>query len=305
MHARPCSCARVADSGWPPTVGAERSLSDSGEDRPGHAPELDEDERKNAQEEQSLDARTTHEVIRLEGEREMERSNAALAWSGLAAGLAMGFSLVAQGVLHHALPDAPWRPLVVSLGYSVGFLIVILGSQQLFTENTLRVVVPLLSRRDGGTLGNVARLWAVVLAANLVGAAVFALVAARTEMFSAETRHAFTELSRKAMEPDFGLTLLRGIFAGWLIALLVWMMPAARTAHLWVIVIVTWLVGAAHLSHVVAGSVEAFYLAALGEQGWGQALGGYALPSLIGNVLGGTGLVAALNHAQAGTGARA
>ncbi|HEV3050768.1 MAG TPA: formate/nitrite transporter family protein [Longimicrobium sp.] len=279
-------------------------MSETSENRPGYAPDLDEDERKNAQEEQSLDAKTTHEVIRLEGERELERSNAALAWSGLAAGLAMGFSLVAQGVLHHGLPDAPWRPLVSSLGYSVGFLIVILGSQQLFTENTLTVIAPLLSRRDGKTFRNVARLWAVVLIANVVGALVFGWVAARTEVFNAEIRHSFTELSRKAMEPDFGLTLLRGIFAGWLIALMVWMLPAARTAHLWVIVIVTWLVGAAHLSHVVAGSVEAFYLAALGEQSWGEALGGYTLPSLIGNALGGTGLVAALNHAQAAAGGR-
>ncbi|HEV3049841.1 MAG TPA: formate/nitrite transporter family protein [Longimicrobium sp.] len=270
--------------------------------RPGHAADLDEDERKNAEEEQSLDAKTTHEVIRLEGERELERSNGALAWSGLAAGLAMGFSLVAQGVLHHALPDAPWRPLVVSLGYSVGFLIVILGSQQLFTENTLTPMVPLMAKRDGKTLRNVARLWGVVLAANLVGALIFAWVAARTHVFDAETRHAFTELSRKAMEPDFGLTLLRGIFAGWLIALMVWMLPAAKTAHVWVIVIVTWLVGAAHLAHVVAGSIEAFYLSALDEQPWGESLGGFVLPALIGNVLGGTGLVAALNHAQAVTG---
>lgn len=279
-------------------------MSETHDGRPGYAADLDEDERKNAEEEQALDAKTTHEVIRLEGERELERSNGALAWSGLAAGLAMGFSLVAQGVLHHALPDTPWRPLVSSLGYSVGFLIVILGSQQLFTENTLRVIVPLLSRRDGRTLGNVARVWAIVLATNLVGALIFAWVAARTEMFNAETRHAFAELARKAMEPDFGLTLLRGIFAGWLIALMVWMLPAAKTAHLWVIVIVTWLVGAAHLAHVVAGAVEAFYLSALGEQSWGESLGGFVLPALIGNVLGGTGLVAALNHAQAVTGPR-
>src|SRR5688500_14314153 len=175
-------------------AGMERIVSDPRDDRPQHGPELDEDERKNAREEQALDARTTHEVIRLEGERELERSNGALAWSALAAGLAMGFSLVAQGVLHHALPDAPWRPLVASLGYSVGFLIVILGSQQLFTENTLRVVVPLMAHRDGKTLRNVARLWVVVLLANLAGALIFAWVSARTELFDAETRHAFTEL---------------------------------------------------------------------------------------------------------------
>lgn len=294
-------CFRKASTG-----ATERTLSDhsADEDRPGQTPDLTEDERKTAEEALPLDARTTHEVIRLEGERELERSNGALAWSGLAAGLAMGFSLVAQGLLHHGLPDAPWRPLVSALGYPIGFLIVMLGSQQLFTENTLRVMVPLFARRDGEALRDVARLWAVVLAANLVGAAIFALVTARTEMFGAEHRHAFAEISRKAMEPDWGLTVLRGIFAGWLIALMVWMIPAARTAHLWVIVIVTWLVGAAHLSHVIAGAVEAFYLAALGEQGWGQALGGFVLPAFIGNAIGGTGLVAAVNHAQVVSGAR-
>lgn len=275
---------------------------DRDDDRPSYAANLSADERENAREEQSLDAKTTHEVIRLEGERELERSGGALFWSGLAAGLAMGFSLVAQGLLHAHLPDAPWRPLVAALGYSVGFLIVILGSQQLFTENTLRVVVPLLARRDGRTLGNVARVWTIVLLANLLGALVFAFVIARTELFDAQARHAFAELSRKAMEPEFGLKVLRGIFAGWLIALMLWMIPAAKTAHLWVIVIVTWLVGAAHLSHVIAGAVEAFYLAALGEQGWGDALGGYVLPALIGNAIGGTALVAALNHAQATAG---
>jgi formate/nitrite transporter FocA (FNT family) len=277
---------------------------DEVEERPGHAPQLDEAEQKKAEEEQSLDAKTTYEVIRQEGERELERSNSALAWSGLAAGLAMGFSLVAQGVLHRYLPDAEWRPLVSSLGYSVGFLIVILGSQQLFTENTLTAVTPLLTRRDGRTFANVARLWAIVLVANLLGALIFAVVAARTEVFDAETRRAFTELSEKAMEPEFGLKVLRGIFAGWLIALMVWMLPAAQTAHVWVILIVTWLIGAAHLAHVVAGATEAFYLAASGRQGWGESLGGFVLPALLGNVLGGTTLVAALNHAQAVSGER-
>jgi formate/nitrite transporter FocA (FNT family) len=279
-------------------------LADRDEELPGHAPRLDEAQRKQAQDEQSLDAKTTHEVIRQQGERELGRSNPALAWSGLAAGLAMGLSLLGQGVLHAHLPDAHWRPLVGSLGYSVGFMAVILGSQQLFTENTLTAIAPLLARRDRHTLGNVARLWAVVFAANMVGAFLFALVAARTEMFSPELRHSFAELSREATSMGFGTTLLRGIFAGWMIALMVWMLPAAKTAHVLVIIIITWLVGAAHLSHVVAGAVEAFYLVADGEKGMGAALGGFVLPALIGNVIGGTLLVASLNHAQAVAGER-
>lgn len=281
-----------------------RPQPDDEHDEPDHAPRLSGAEEKKAEEEQSLDAKTTHEVIRRQGERELERSTGALAWSGLAAGLAMGFSLVAQGVLREFLPDAHWRPLVTSLGYSLGFLIVILGSQQLFTENTLTAITPLLARRDGRTLRAVARLWGVVLLANLAGALAFAWVAARTEAFSPGARHAFAELSREATEPGFGLVVLRGIFAGWLIALMVWMLPAAQAAHVWVIVMVTWLVGAAHLSHVVAGAVEAFYLVALGERSLGESLGGFVLPALLGNVVGGTTLVAALNHAQAVAGER-
>lgn len=271
---------------------------------PADAPRLSEAEQESVEELQRLDAKTTYEVIRMEGERELERSTGALAWSGLAAGLAMGFSPATQALLHSHLPDTEWRPLVAALGYSAGFLIVILGSQQLFTENTLTAVTPLLARRDRGTLANVARLWAVVLLANLVGALAFAWVAARTELFAPEVRDTLAELSRRAVSPEFGLIVLRGIFAGWLIALLVWMLPASETAHVWVIVIVTWLVGAAHLSHVIAGAVEAFYLSALGEQGWGTSLGGYVLPALLGNVIGGTALVAAVNHAQAVAGER-
>jgi formate/nitrite transporter FocA (FNT family) len=260
--------------------------------------ELEPHQRRKAREEESLDAATTYEVVRHEGELELSRSTAALAWSGLAAGLSMGFSMVGQGLLHRYLPEAPWRPAVASFGYSLGFLIVILGSQQLFTENTLTPVVPLLARREPGGLRDLARLWAVVFAANLAGTFLFGWVAARTAAFDVETRAAFREIALQAVEPRFGTLLLKGVFAGWLIALLVWMLPASQTAHFWVILSITWLIGAAHLSHVVAGSVEVFYLVARAELGIGQALGGFVLPALIGNVLGGVSLVAALNHAQ-------
>ena len=103
-------------------------------------------------------------AVAMEGEEELGRPTSALAWSGLAAGLSMGFSLVAEGLLRSRLPDAPWRPLVAKFGYSVGFLIVVLGRQQLFTENTLTPVLPLL-QAQGPRHGcsNLLRLWAIVL----------------------------------------------------------------------------------------------------------------------------------------------
>jgi len=166
-------------------------------------PELEEKEKKKADEEESLNASITYEVIRREGETELERSPQALAWSGLAAGLSMGFILVAEGLLRSHLPDAPWRPLVAKLGYSVGFLIVILGSQQLYTENTLTPIVPLLTRKSGEMLGRVLRLWAIVLVTNLVGTIVFAWVLARTTLFDPEVHVAFLGVASEALRGEF------------------------------------------------------------------------------------------------------
>src|SRR3954471_16055913 len=148
-----------------------------------------------AEEAKSLDAKTTYEVVRREGLEELDRATSALAWSGLAAGLSMGFSFLAEALLRSHLPDAEWRPLVAKTGYSVGFLIVIIGSQQLFTENTLTPIVPLLSDKTRDRLRNVGRLWTAVLAANLIGSLLFALALGRLAVVEPEMRHALSDLS--------------------------------------------------------------------------------------------------------------
>ena len=237
-------------------------------------------------------------AIEKEGEKELERSNSALAWSGLAAGLSMGFSMVTQALLTHHLPDAPWRSLIAKLGYSVGFLIVVLGRQQLFTENTLTVILPLLQKPGRRVLLNVLRLWAVVLGANLVGAFAFAWVAGHSSVFEPEIRAVFAELGQKVTSPGFGTILLRGIFAGWLIALMVWLLPYAETARIWVIILISYVVSLGDFSHVIAGSVDALYLVVTGERTFADFLGHFLAPTLLGNILGGVTLVAVLAHAQ-------
>jgi hypothetical protein len=169
-----------------------------------------------------------HETIRAEGESELERTVPALLLSGLAAGLTMGFSLVAEGLLRTHLPDAPWRDLIAHFGYTVGFLIVVLGRQQLFTENTLTPILPLLYHRDTVTLGRVARLWAAVLVANVVGTWIFAEVIAHTEVFTPEAKTAFREISQKSIAHPFATTVLKAIFAAWLIALMAVAPPGRR-----------------------------------------------------------------------------
>ena len=255
------------------------------------------DEHK-ADEEEQLNADVTYEVVRRQGEQEMKRSSSALAWSGLAAGLSMGFSFVTQAILRSHLPDADWAPLVSKLGYAVGFLIVVLGSQQLFTENTLTIVVPALSRRSMATAADVARVWAIVLVTNLIGAHLFALAAARTTVFAAKTHEAFGVIGRQSIDGPFGTIFLQAIAAGWLIALMVWMIPGAEGAKFWVIVVMTWLVGAGGLAHVIAGSTDVLYLVFTGELPWTTYAGRFLTPTLLGNTIGGVALVACLNHAQ-------
>ena len=243
-------------------------------------------------------AAVLHEAIRVEGELELHRPASSLAWSGLAAGLSMTFSLVAMGLLHAALPDAPWRKLVDSAGYVVGFLIVIIGRQQLFTENTLTPVLPALGNRDVRTFGRVLRLWGVVLLANVVGAAIGAWAVARAGVFHADVQAAFGAVAREAIDGSGVVHLTRGVFSGWLIALLVWMLPGVESSRVLVIAILTYLIGLGGFSHVVAGSVEVAYAVVTGVTTLGDAIARFFLPTLAGNVIGGVALVAALNHAQ-------
>jgi len=257
-------------------------------------------------------AKVVYEAIRKEGEEELARSTSALAWSGVAAGLSMGFSLLAQGLLRQYLPETRWAPLVIRLGYSLGFLVVVLGRQQLFTENTLTAIIPLLAARAGGGSGqgarvvNVLRLWSVVLAANLLGAFAFAAAVAKSGAFPEELRSAFDAISLPVMQQGALVNLLRGVFAGWLIALMVWLLPVARSSRLAVIIIITYVVGLGELTHVVAGAVEVFYLPFRGEARFLQVVTRYLGPALLGNVIGGITLTTALNHAQvtAGEGQR-
>jgi len=211
----------------------------------------------------------------------------------------MGFSLVAEGLLRAHLPETHWRPLVAKLGYPFGFLIVVIGRQQLYTENTLTAVLPFMHGPSGDKFLKLLRLWAVVLVANLAGALIFAWVAGKTDAFRPEFKAAFSAIGREAQEGGFWLVILRGVFAGWLIALMAWLIPASpKSSEVILITVLAYVVGLAGLPHIIAGSVEVLYTVSTGETSWAAYLGGYMLPTLIGNTAGGVALVAWLNHAQ-------
>jgi formate-nitrite transporter family protein len=273
----------------------EKKHSADGQQEQGGSSDPETEEAENRQ---APSGTIVYKAIFKEGSDELERPSSALFWSGLAAGLSMGFSMVAEGLLQSRLPETEWRNVITTFGYSIGFLIVILGRQQLFTENTLTVILPLLQRKDLKTLANVGRLWLVVLIANILGALAFAAVAAHSPVFEEHTRQTFAQLGHEAMAAPFATTLLRGIFGGWLIALMVWLLPFAETSRVLVIIIVTYLVGLGHFSHVIAGAIDTLFLVVSGAAGVGEWFIRFFLPALLGNIIGGVALVAVLNHAQ-------
>ncbi|SFI40099.1 formate/nitrite transporter family protein [Albimonas pacifica] len=260
---------------------------------------LDRQERQLVEEHSEVPSEVVYEAIRRAGLHELDRPVSGLWWSGVAAGIALSLSVLAEGALHSLLPDQPWRPLVAAFGYSIGFLVVVQARMQLFTENTITPILPVFLNPGWTVLGRLLRLWAVVLAANLAGCAVAAGVMSLPEVVSAEIAQGVHEIATGYAELTAAEQFLRGIPAGFMIAAMVWILPRQDGAgEILVIVLLTWTIAATEMSHVVAGSTKLFLLAFAGELELGAALLDDTAPALAGNVLGGTGIFSALAYAQ-------
>jgi len=247
---------------------------------------------------ENLSAKQVFEVIRREGEEELARPNRSLLWSGVAAGLMISLSVLGEAILRTYLPDAEWRHLIENFGYSLGFLVVILGRMQLFTENTISTVLPVMQAPTRAHFSRVAILWSIVLLANLIGAFIAAAAFAHTAVIPAELLPAIEELSRHATGFAAFEGFQRAIPAGVLIASIVWMLPESDGFGFFVILVFTWLIAAGDFTHVVAGSVEMAFLMVQGLLPVHDAAFGFFLPVLAGNILGGTLIFALLALGQ-------
>ena len=239
-----------------------------------------------------------YEIVRRLGDEEMDRPVTSLWWSGTAAGLSISFSLLAQGILQAHLPAGPWTVLVVSLGYSVGFLMVVLSRQQLFTESTVTAVLPVMADFTRTNLWRLARLWSVVLLANMAGTLIAALLCTFTPVLTPELKAAMLDIAGQILNHSWLEMLFRAIASGFLIATMVWLIPSAEAAQFHVIVVITYLIAAAGFMHIVAGSVEAFFLVLNGQLGVLPMATEFFIPVLLGNIIGGTALFALIAYAQ-------
>jgi len=239
-----------------------------------------------------------YEIVRKRGDEEMARPATSLWWSGIAAGLSMSFSLLTQAILLTHLPDEPWRFLVTSAGYPVGFLIVILGRQQLFTENTITAVLPVMKHFTAHNVARLARMWTIVFLANMIGTLFAAYFCTLTPVLSPELRDGMLQISAEVMKNGWVAMFFKAISAGFLIATTVWLIPGAEGAKFWVISLFTFLIGAGGFAHIVAGSFETFMLVADGQLDVLTMLGGFIVPTLLGNIVGGSALFALISYAQ-------
>ena len=248
-----------------------------------------------------LSAKQIHDNVLGSAETELHRRMGPLLYSAVAAGLTIGLSFLASAFLRMQGHEESTKHLLATAGYPLGFIFVVLSRNELFTENTLEPVIPLLHRHDGYTLRSVGRLWALLIIGNMIGALAFALLLAHTDMVPERMRHDMLELTRKATELGFGLTFYRAIFAGWLLAALTWMLAATseRITQVLLIIIATAPIAAFEFSHSIAGSVEAFYRAGVGDASWVDMVVNFTVPALLGNAVGGVTVVTLLNFGQA------
>ncbi|HUF75227.1 MAG TPA: formate/nitrite transporter family protein [Longimicrobiales bacterium] len=251
-------------------------------------------------------AKTSEEILAeeiVQGLAELRRRAPGLLLSGFSAGLDVGFSVFFMGILLTLLdPGASplFTRLMLANMYSVGFIFVILGRSELFTEHTTLAVFPVLGGH--ASLGQLGRLWGLVYVANLVGAAVFALfvttLGPRMDVISVE---AFGEISQDLLRHDSGTIFMSAVAAGWLMGLLSWLVTASQEtlARVFVVWLITAGIGFAGLHHSIVGSVEVL-AGVLTSADTGLAdFGRFLLWSTLGNVVGGVALVAALKYSHA------
>jgi formate/nitrite transporter FocA (FNT family) len=228
---------------------------------------------------------------------ELKRPLLGLMFSGLAGGITLGLTGIAVASMRATVGDGGWQQLVAYLIYPIGFIAVIIGRQQLFTENTLYPVVLVLDERKH--VVSTLRLWGVVFVSNIAGAVLFSALCIYTTALRPEIQAKLVELGDQAAPGSFGHLFWSGVVGGWLIALVAWMVSAShwtigQVAMIWLL---TFIVGVGHFAHCVVTSCEILSSVMAGSVSVPTYLHWLGAATL-GNIVGGVGIVSVLNYGQ-------
>jgi len=247
-----------------------------------------------------LEMPTAHEIyvqVARNGRHELDRSARALAISGLAGGMMMGLTPLAMSIVHALLGDGKAATFIAYLLYPIGFIAVIVGRAQLFTENTLYPVALVLAERKH--VGKTLRLWGIVLASNLGGAFFFACLAVKTAALKPAYVDAMAKLGVEAVNVSASHAFWSAVIGGWMIALVAWLVSGSHsiTGSVMLIWLLAFVVGIGHFAHSIATSGE-ILAAVLHHQVPVIAYLRWLWPAVLGNICGGVLLVTLLEYGQ-------
>jgi formate-nitrite transporter family protein len=237
-----------------------------------------------------------------EGLGEIERPTLGLFIAGLSAGLDIGFSLLFMAVTLTAFADqlpSPWIDLLVANMYAIGYIFVIIGRSELFTEHTTLAVLPVLNRR--ASILELLHLWLIVYVANLLGVTIFAalvtLIGPALEVIDVTV---FDTLATHMVDHQWWVILLSGLLTGWLMGLLSWLVTAGRDtiSQIFLIWLVTSGIGFVGLHHAVTGSVEVLAAIFANQSIPWLDYGHFLLWSTLGNAIGGVVFVALIKYSH-------
>jgi formate-nitrite transporter family protein len=233
------------------------------------------------------------------GRKEIARGSLALAFSGLAAGIGMGLTGLSVAIVLAAIGEGESQQLVARLLYPLGFIVVIIGRSQLFTENTLYPVALCLQERRWANVRETLRLWVVVFFSNVAGAVVFGVMMTRTHALRPQILEQLLHLGKESAEQPAAHLFWSAVVGGWLIALVAWVVSASHytTGQLAMTWLLTFVVGAGKFAHCIAGSGE-ILSAAFGARVAGSTYLWWLGIVTAGNILGGVLIVTVLNFGQ-------
>ena len=228
---------------------------------------------------------------------ELKRSTMSLAISGFAGGVFMGLSALGTALTLGMFGDSPMSQFVAKMFYPIGFIVVILGRAQLFTENTLYPVALVLAEKR--EFWNTLRLWSTVLPANICGAFAFAALASRTSALPPSALNALTHLGLQAVLAPPSTVFWSAVTAGWIIATAAWLVSGSHSISgsiliLWILMFV---VGLGNFAHCIATSGEILASVLLGKMGVWPYVRWLGL-AVAGNICGGVGMVTVLEYGQ-------
>jgi formate/nitrite transporter FocA (FNT family) len=243
-------------------------------------------------------AEEIYEQVADNARQELKRSSIALAISGFAGGTFMGLSALGTAIALAMLGHSQGDQMISRTFYPLGFIVVIVGRAQLFTENTLYPVALVLAEKR--EFWNTLRLWAIVLPSNVLGALAFASLVSLTPALNPHIVDALTQLGLDAISNPWPTVFWSGVMGGWIIALAAWLVSGSHsiTGSVMIIWMLTFIVGLGNFAHCIATSGEILVAVLTHHAAW-AAYPRWFLPAVMGNICGGVGMVTVLEYGQA------